>query len=373
MIKVLHVMTRIPVGGVENQLLHVVRSYDKTRFTPVVVSLSEKGEIGREIEASGAEVIALKGLGHQFSFQLLKDLTSIIGSVKPHVLRTHQYHANFYGRLAVRRASVPCVVCSVHNIYTRDRKLHRRLFNRYLARYTDKIIAVSEAVREDILKYDRINPEKIIVITNGVDTERFASSDGTAIRAEFGIPQDAFVVGTVGRLTEQKDQKNLIEAVSRLKLERDIRILISGDGPLMDELKSLSNRLGLGEKTIFAGMRRDIPALLAAMDVFALPSRWEGMPNALLEAMSMGKAIVATPVGGVPDILTNEDTGLLVPVGNVDTLTAAIGRLINDADLGARLGLKARALIEESYSIHARTRQWEELYTSILEKKGALP
>jgi glycosyltransferase involved in cell wall biosynthesis len=369
-LNIMHVMTRIPVGGVENQLLQVLRTYDRTKLNPLVVSLSDKGNIGQEIEAEGIELVCLNKLGHQFRPSMVDDLARIMSERKIHILRTHQYHANFYGRLAARRVNVPCVVASVHNIYTRDRKLHRRLFNRYLARYTDKIVAVSEPVRADILKYDRVAPEKITVITNGVDVTRFADVDGAPVRDELGLPEDAFVVGTVGRLTEQKDQKTLLEAASRLKNIDDVRVIIIGDGPLMEELRSLSVRLGISDRTVFTGMRRDIPALLAAMNVFVLPSLWEGMPNALIEALAAGKPLIATDIPPFRAIIDSTDVAMLFPERDARSLAGAIERLQADPGLCEHLGMAARERAISRHSIQNTVDRYSELFGGILASKG---
>ncbi len=369
-VNILHVMTRIPVGGVENQLLQVLRNYDRTKLNPLVVSLADKGEIGREIEAEGTDVICLNKLGHQLKWSIVTDLINIMQGNRIQIVRTHQYHANFYGRLAAPRAGVPCLVSSVHNLYTQDRKFHRRLFNRLLAKYTDRIIAVSDPVRNDILKYDRVPEDKVTVITNGVDVERFDGATGGGVRNGLGIPTDAPVIGTVGRLAEAKDQRTLIEAVSGIKDGMLPWLVIVGDGPLMRELKAQAKELGIAERTVFTGTRRDIPELLAAMDVFVLPSLREGMPNALIEALAAGRPVVATSIPPFSAIIDNPTLGTLVPVSNAEMMAKAIERLLTDHDRRRAMCVAARERAINRHSIQATVDKYMDIFKEILTSKG---
>jgi glycosyltransferase involved in cell wall biosynthesis len=363
-------MTRIPVGGVENQLLQVLRTYDRTKLLPLVVSLADKGDIGREIEAGGTEVVCLNQLGHQFRWSIVTGLERLMRERDIHIVRTHQYHANLYGRLAAIKADVPCTVASVHNLYTRDSKFHRRLLNRFLARYTDKVVAVSEPVREDILRYDRIPPEKVTVITNGVDVARFSGAEDIETRAGLGIEPDALVIGTVARLTPQKDTVTLLEAVARLEDRSGLKVLIVGDGPLREELTARARELGISEQVIFAGIRRDIPELLSAMDIFVLPSLWEGMPNALIEALASGKAVVTSDIQPFTAIVDSDDIGLTFPQRDLAALSSQLARLIEDEELRKTLGTNALKRAEERHSIKSTVRAYTELFEFILREKG---
>ncbi len=368
--RILHVMSRLPVGGVEQQLLNVIRNYDRAVISPAVVSLADKGQIGREIEAEGVEVMALGLLGHQFSWRMVSELKRIIKERGIDILRTHQYHANLYGRLA--GAHVPCVVASVHNQYTQDRKLHRRLINHYLARRTDGLVAVSEAVKADIARYDRIAPAKIAVIPNGVDTAAIARGDRTRARRSLGISSDAQVIGAVGRLVGQKGHRYLVEALGGMKdTHPKAIVLLVGDGELQGELEDIARDFGIAERVVFAGMRRDVPDMLAAMDIYAMPSLWEGMSNALIEAMASGRPIVASAIPSFADVLVDGADALIVPPSDARALGDAISALLDDVALSRRLGDAAALKAEVQYSIRATVERYVGLYTSILQ--GQLP
>ncbi|MEW6002430.1 MAG: glycosyltransferase [Nitrospirota bacterium] len=369
-INVLHVIPKLSVGGVENQLLMVLKKYDRERFFPLVCSLSDKGDLGREIEDAGIEVVCQNKLKHRFDWTIVKDIYSLIKHRNIKIVRTHQYHANLYGRLAASMARVPCIIASVHNVYTIDKKIHRRIINRYLARFTDKIVAVSEAVKDDILRFDGLSEDKVTVIYNGIEKERFLNGNGNLIRSELAISLDAPIIGTVGRLTVQKGQKYLLEAISKIKTKFPrIVLLIVGDGPLKEELKGYSKILNISDNVLFLGTRRDIPALLAAMDIFVLPSLWEGLCNSLIEAMAAGKAVVATDIAPIREVLDSKKVGIVIPAEDSDAIAASIETLLQKRSLTEALGRAARERAFFSFDIENTAELYTNLIEDILRKK----
>ncbi len=369
-IKILHIISRLPVGGVENLLLGTVKHYDKKRFLPCVCSLSDRGVVGEEIERLGTEVICLNKLGHSFDWSIVVDIQRIIRERDIKIVRSDQYHANLYGRLAAWRAKVPCIVASVHNVYTRDKKLHRRAVNRLFSRFTDSVIAVSEAVKRDIIKYDRVPEHKVKVIYNGIEPGDFLGMDKGAARALLGIGANAPVVGNVGRLVEQKGQRYLIEAVAALKKDfPDLRLLVVGDGPEKEGLKGLARSLAIEENVIFAGTRKDVPLLLSAMDVFVFPSLWEGLGNALIEAMASGLPVVASDIMPIREILDKADCGIVVPPKDARSIASSVGALLRDGAFAQRLGNAGRQRAGTRFSIEGNVRAYERLFEEILKSK----
>ena len=368
---VLHVISALPVGGVENQLCLVLKRYDRTRIFPCVCSLSGKGEVGREIEAAGIEVVSLNKLRHGFDWSIVKDLMRVIRQRDIRVVRTHQYHANLYGRLAAWLCRVPCIVPSIHNVYTRDRKVHRRIFNNLLGRASDRVIAVSEAVKDDIMAYDGLSAGKITVLCNGVEEDRFAGIDAAGARSVLQIPAQDVVVGTVGRLTHQKGQKYLVEAMSAVRKEfpRTV-LLIVGDGPAGNELRELVKQRGIEDRVIFAGSRGDVPVMLAAMDIFVFPSLWEGLPNSLVEAMAAGKAIIATDIKPNREVLGSENAGVFVPCEDSAAIAAGITQLIKDKELALRLASAAQERALSRFTISRTVSAYTDLFEDILKSKG---
>ena len=366
-VNILHVISTLHVGGVENQLAIILGKYDRKKLSPLVCSLSDKGEIGREIEESGIEVISLNKLGHRFNWTIVRDIYNLIKARDVKIVRTHQYHANLYGRLAAWPAKVPCIVASVHNVYTRDRKLHRRIINKFLSGFTDKVVAVSETVKRDILKYDGLTDDKVTVIYNGIDTQRFFDTSRNSMRANLGIPPEAPVIGTVGRLTIQKGQKYLLDAVAMLKEKfSQTVLLIIGDGPMRDELGSRIKALGIDKNAILLGTRRDIPQLLSAMDVFVLPSLWEGLGTALIEAMAAGKAVIATDIAPFREIINSEKVGILVPVEDSKAMASSIELLFNNKSLAETFGGSAKERVFSHFTMDITVNRYVSLFENIL-------
>lgn len=370
-INILHVISKLPVGGVENQLFTILRKYDQKRLRPLVCSLSDKGEMGKEIEESGIEVIPLNKLRHRFDWTIVKDIYTLIRTRDIKIVRTHQYHANLYGRLAAWLAKVPCIVASVHNVYTIDRKIHRRIINKFLARCSDKVVAVSETVKKDILTYDGLSEDKVRVIYNGIDTDRFLNINGSLIRSKLGISLEAPVVGTVGRLALQKGQKYLIDAVSTLREKfPQIALLFVGDGPLRNELENHVKALGIEMNVIFLGIRRDIPQILSAIDIFVLPSLWEGLPSALIEAMASGKPIIASDIPPIREIVNSEKVGILVPPKNSNAIADSIELLLHNKNLAENISNTAKEKAFSIFNIEITAQHYTDLFKNVLREKG---
>jgi glycosyltransferase involved in cell wall biosynthesis len=370
-INILHVISKLPVGGVENQLFMILGNYDRGKLCPLVCSLSDKGEIGKEIEDSGIEVIPLDKLKHGFDWTIVKDIYNLIKTRNVKIVRTHQYHANLYGRLAAWLAKVPCIIASVHNVYTIDRKIHRRIINKFLARYSDKVVAVSGTVKRDVLTYDGLAEDKVSVIYNGIDSDSFLNLNGSLIRSNLGISSETPVVGTVGRLTVQKGQKYLIDAVSTLRENfPQIVLLIVGDGPLRGEIEKYIKTLGLEGNVILLGTRRDIPQLLSAMDIFVLPSLWEGLGTAVIEAMAAGKPIIATDIPPLREIINSEKVGILVPVKDSNAFASSIELLLHNRTLAENLGKSAKERALSHFTIDITVHKYTNLFKDILKSKG---
>jgi len=375
-INILHIYQNSKIGGIQQQILSLVMAYDREKFCPVVCCFGPKMEVGIEIEKAGIEVVALNRRRYnKFSAGIIFDLYRLMKDRNIHVLRTHKYRANFYGRIAGALAGVPVIVASEHNIYRdeKERRLIRRISNKILSMVTDKMVTVSDAIRKDILRYDRVSPSKVMVLHNGVDTERFKPGVNFGdVREQHALSKDDVVIGFVGRLVINKGLNYLIEAFALLKDSCNAKLLIVGDGSLMEELKKQAKDKGLEGSVIFTGLRRDITDILSTIDLFVLPSIKEGLPNSLLEAMAMSKPVVATAVGGVPEIIEHGATGLLVQPADRDGLAAAIKTVIDNPLMAKNMGIAARDFIENNYSIKATAGRWETLYISLLAAKSDL-
>jgi len=251
------------------------------------------------------------------------------------------------------------------------------MLDRSLARFTDRFIAVSKAVKEHICREQGIMPDKVSVIYPGIDPEHFLNAKHReAVRQELGIPFDVPVVGTVARLAPEKGLADLIDATARIRqVVPGTRLMLVGDGPSRPELEQRVRGMGLCDVIHFTGIRRDIPDVLQAMDVFALPSLREGLPKAILEAMAASLPVVATTVGGIPEVVEHDATGFLVPPRDVNALAWNICRLLKNPALRTAMGLDGPfgilfQIVQQHFTARRAAAQTQELYLSLLARKG---
>jgi glycosyltransferase involved in cell wall biosynthesis len=364
----LHIYQNSNVGGVQQQLFNVIKNYDKNTITPSFACIKNKGQIAEELEESHIPVFALNQPDYNDFTSSVKRLKDIIEKNNINLIRTHRFIANFYGRIAAILTGKP-VIISLHDNYNKDKRIARRIINRVLALKTSKIVAVSHSIKDDIIKYDGINPDKINVIHNGIDLNRFNPNiTANYLKKELGIEEGEKVIGFVGRLVPAKAIDKLIEAFAMIKRQNnDIKLLIVGFGELFEELNELTNHKKLDGHVIFTGKRRDIPQLLSIMDIFVMPSISEGLPNVLIEAMAAAKPIISTKAGGIPEIITNLDNGILID-NDINSLYQTINNLLENKDLATTLGLNARKYAETHLDIKIVSKKWENLYKEVLKK-----
>jgi glycosyltransferase involved in cell wall biosynthesis len=303
-------------------------------------------------------------IGRTYRLDGLLRLARLLRHERADVLHTHTLAAaNALARTAGWRARVP-VVSHLH-IANHFRPATRVLLaglDDATARFTAALVAVSEDTRR---AYEEQGyPHRIRVVYNGVPA---ASADGDGLREELSIPLDAPLVAEVGRLCDVKGQRELIEAVARLPGAR--AVLVGADleqGGLYEEsLRQRAEELGVADRVVFAGYRDDAARVVAAADVFALPSWTEGLPLVVLEAMALGRPVVATNVGGTPELVADGETGLLVPPRDVDALTAALRRVLDDEGLRRKLGEAGRRRVAERFSLEAMTREVLAVYDEV--------
>jgi glycosyltransferase involved in cell wall biosynthesis len=217
-------------------------------------------------------------------------------------------------------------------------------------------------------------PPKVFLIPNGVEIKVFTEANQSLVEAlaqEWKIRSHTPVIGTLARLHEQKGHSYLLDAVAQLRREiPDVKALVVGDGELRPSLEQRTQALRLSDSVIFTGTRRDVPEILALLDVFVLPSLWEGLPIALLEAMAAGLPVVATRVGGVPEVVVDGETGLLVPPRDPDALSEAILTLLQDPDLRQKMGQAGQERVREYFSVERMVEETEALYERLLAEKG---
>lgn len=314
-VPILFLFTSLPVGGAENLLLSVARLVDRAYIKPVICCIKDKGPIGEEIERLGTPVITLGRLQKGgFDYRIVRDLQALIRAHGIALVHANLHHANLYGRIAARLCNIPAVA-SVYNTYHGKPSLHKRLTNRLLAPLCHSMVVVSKEIRDDLVRWDHVPFEKVRIFPSAVD---FRMSESTLTHAEakrhFGIDPDKFVIGAIGRLEEQKGHRYLLTAMRQLlDMGRPVVLLLVGDGRLRGDLEAQATDLKLSGYVHFLGTRRDLGDLYRAMDVFAMPSLWDGLSLVLLSAMAARVPILATDVGNAAELLGRNEYGILIP------------------------------------------------------------
>ncbi|MEW5829394.1 MAG: glycosyltransferase [Chloroflexota bacterium] len=368
-VRVMQIIDGLNFGGAEVLLRDLTRGL-LARGYKVTARYSTPGPIAEEIGHMGVPVKRLPRLGRVDPFLLLR-MWREIRRERPDVVHTHLFKSDFHGRLAARLAGVPVIVSTLHNCHNWARNPVLGRTYGLTARFADEIIAVSDEVRDHAVRYAHLDEKKVTTIPNAIPVERFedARTLGPGIRKELGIPMEATVLGIVARLTEQKDHANFLRAAAIIaEAAPGTRFLVAGEGPLRASLADLAASLELAEVVTFTGARKDIPAIYGAMDVLVFSSRWEGLPVALLEGMASGLPVIATRVGGIPEVLEHGVGGIIVPPSDPAALAVACLKLIRNPVLGQQMGAAGLAHVKAHYSIDAMVEATSRLYQSLLRK-----
>lgn len=293
-------------------------------------------------------------------------------------VHTHTSKGGFVGRLAARLAQVPVIVHTAHGFAFHEESssfvtMLWATLERLAARWCDRIVTVSDFHRQWALRLGIGTPAQVVAIPNGIGAERLSPTRAaTETRAALGVDFSSLTVVTVGRLVEQKGLEYLLAAVPALVavLGDRFRLLLAGEGRLRSSLERQAEQLGIGKYVSFLGFRRDVGDILCASDIVVLPSLREGLSIALLEAMAMGKPVVATVIGSNREVLQDGSTGILVPARSTGALQRALLELAQDADLRRRLGRAAKKEYLERYSSKRMTDQYRALYLALCREKG---
>lgn len=361
---VVHMIDELPPDGAERLIADII-AHRTGRFRYSVVCLVAGGKLAAEIEGSGVPVTVL-GRRPGIDLGTLPALRRWLKAHRPQVVHTHLFAADTYGRVAALLARVPVIVSTRHNTRAWQGR-GRRALARVLAVATSRTIACGREVGRTMVESERIPARKMVVIPNGIDLRRFAAADRMSLRSELGVPEGRILLGVVGRLHAQKGHLDLLEALAALPGGiTGWTCVIAGSGPLEGAIKDRILELGLQDRVRLIGQRDDMPDVLAALDVFVMPSRWEGLPMALLEAMTFRLPIVATRVGSIPDVIDENRNGILVPPADPPALSAALHRLVTEPASRERLGREARESVERVYNAELTAKAYEDLYRELL-------
>lgn len=363
-ISVCHILPALPAHGAEQLLLDISSNIDPLRLDFSICLISEKGPLVADFERLGIPVTFLPKKG-RFDVTIIWRLAKFLRKNRFDLVHTHLFTGDLWGRIASFFLNVG-VISTYHT--TSDPNVERigKLLDRLLVLRNDAIICVSEAVRQYHLAGLNVMPDKLFVIENGIDLKRFETPVSTVeTRRKLGLDPAGSWIVIVGRLIPLKGHKYLIRALALL-MERfpTLGIVIVGEGEEEPSLRQQVTQSGLTGRVVFLGLRRDVPEILRTMDVLALPSSREGLPIVLLEAMSAGLPIVATRVGGIPDVVQNGETGLLVDQDPF-AIAQALKTLFDNTDMRKKIGENARKVALDRYDIRKVTERYEGLYRAV--------
>lgn len=359
-LRVLYVIWSLGLGGAEQVVIRLAAGLDRTRFTPIICCLNEPGPFASRAHDAGIEVVALHKRG-PLDLRIIPRLARLMREQHVGVVHTHLWGANFWGRLAARRAGVPVVIATEHNVDTWKGPFHFAL-DRFLAPRTTALVAVSAQVR-DFYESHGVGRGRWRVIYNGIETSPAPSrTRGSAYRS-LGVVNGQPVVGLVGRLAAAKAPSVFVQAIDRARRQLPaIKALIIGEGPLCAEVEAEVRRLGLEPHVVFTGLRHDVPELLAGMDALVFSSEREGLSMAMLEAMASGVPVVATRVGGTPELIESGVSGVLVPPGNAEALAQELVRVLTNPAQAEAIRRAARGRVEQEFSMSRMLAAHEALY-----------
>lgn len=348
---VVHGVLALDVGGLERNVLNQIREGHRLGQRVAVVCLERPGTLAPQAEALGARVVTL-GKRPGLRPEVVGRMRAALRELAPDVVHTHDVATLLYTGPAARRAGAPVVVHTEHGRGDYGR-FRTRTLGRLAGRYARRFYCLTEDMADWVTAHGVAPRARVRVIHNGIDTACFRDpGDPGEVRRSLGIPSGAPVVGTVGRLNEVKRQDVLLRAFARVRQSLpDAHLVLVGDGPLRGNLGTLAEGLGLSGCVHFAGYQPRSTPYLAVMDAFALTSRSEGMPQAALEAQVAGVPVVATRVGGLPELLDEGRTGLLVKPGDEGAVADALLRVLTDRELAGRLSAAGRELVEGRFDV----------------------
>lgn len=371
----MHIIEQLPLGGgAENLLLVLAKNIDRSKFNLTFCCLRSGGYIADRLKAEGFNVFCFGNYRLRHLYKKVFDVIKLIKVEDINIVQTHLIEGNLWGRICAYLSRLPLVCKTEHSMLPevwkngtiKDRV--RLTIDRILDRVSDCIIYVSESQMR-IINQGKHYPHKHIVIHNAIDEKRFiVDKTRDSIRRLHGFSSEDVVIGIVGRLVPHKGHDYLFEAVKSVKEKHDgIKILVIGSGPEEARLKRLVKASGLD--ALFLSDRDDVPELMKSMDIYVQPSLRETFGITIAEAMFSGLPVVATRIGGIPEVVADGETGILIPERDSDALKNTLLRLIENPDMAKNMGERGRDVAASKFSGQRYARDMENLYISLMKKK----
>ncbi|MCS7208501.1 MAG: glycosyltransferase [Fimbriimonadales bacterium] len=371
---VFQVINSLGTGGAESFVVNLLRYLNREKYQPVCVCLSGPKHTHNEalVEGLGVPLYYLRGSNLTLAWLHNRMFNALFKQFRPQIVHTHLSGIRYALPLAIKHRT-PVRVHTLHNLAEKEigeraNRLVRILAFRYRIGGFIPVAIAQEVARTVEAVYGYKNPP---VILNGIPVEEYTPnpSQRMELRCECGVEPNATVIVHIGRFMEQKNHPLLLQAFSRLRRDQPVYLWLVGGGELLEPMQQLARELGIAERVRFWGVRSDVPALLSAADIFTLPSRYEGNPLSVMEAMAAGLPVVATAVGGVPELVEEGVSGFLTPNEDVEALTAALQRLVDNVELRRQMGEAALKRVREKFDIRHTVRAYEALYEEILQRR----
>ncbi|HEV8620377.1 MAG TPA: glycosyltransferase [Nitrospiraceae bacterium] len=385
-IRVLRIIGRLNIGGPAIHVVNLSAGLDPSRFEQLLVVGTENSAEGSMLDhalSKGVKPLIIPEIVTAFSLtprdlKALVKLYLVIRRQRPHIVHTHTAKAGFLGRLAAWLAGVPLIVHTyhghvLHGYFGPVKALLLCRMERGLARFTNCILTVSEEIKRELVTYGVAPAEKIIVIPLGFDLEPFLNCQRLRgqFRREFGLNAESRLVGIVGRLFPIKNHRLFLDAAARIATcERAARFVIVGDGALRSAIEQQAKELGIADQVLFTGWRRDLPRVYADLDVLVVSSDNEGTPVSAIEAMAAGCPVVGTRVGGIPDLIIENETGFLVTPRDPESLATAVLDVLQNAETARRIGRNAMAMVRTRFALQRLIADMDHLYRELLRQKA---
>jgi glycosyltransferase involved in cell wall biosynthesis len=376
---VIYIIDGLGMGGAERLMVPILKRLDAGRFAARVCVLQSKGDnpLAADIRALGVPVDDLP-IARLRDFGAVGRLRNYLRGHRAGIVHTQLEFSNILGGLAAKTLRLPSL-STVHVLPTDDVRARTRLHQRVewfaLRFFCDRVLAVSEETRRRYIAESGIPARKLTTLYNGIDLSagrrRESGPARDSVRNEFNLPRAASLLTTVAVLRPPKGIEFMLRAMPAILESRpDAYYLVVGDGTHREALENETRRLGLRERVVFAGLRKDVPRLLAASDIFVLPTLTEALPTVLAEAMAARLPVVASAVGGVPEMIADGENGILVPPAQPEALSRACAALLSDAETRRGMGERGWQIVQQKFNIETQVRQLENIYVEEMSRHG---
>lgn len=364
---ILHITGQLETGGAERQMCELVTRLDRKKYNPMVCCLGNDGPVGDSIREAGIRVDIVRKR-RRYDVTVIPRLIEVIKREKIDIVHTWQFTAGSWGRVAARLAGLSAVIFSERRggFYERD---YERLVDRILAKITGTVICNTRIAAQIMIKQLGISRKKVTYVYNGIGLDEFdCKSSSRQSRGELGLSPNIPVVGIIANLRFHLKGHRYFLRAARLVVQRipRTRFLIIGDGAIRDQIVGFARDLNLSENVLFLGQRDDVPQLLSAVDVSVLASLREGFPNAIVESMAAARPVVATDVGGIPELVIHGKTGFLVPPKDPDAMAKSIIKLLQNKRMAVEMGLQGRKRIDRYFTMDRMIERYEHIYRHLM-------